>query len=391
MRAPAVSTRVRRPPSTRRSHRSGSRSKGSREVTAKPVFWRRSRSRICSARRASRAGKSTRPRCDRGRRGSCSTEIVAIVEAVPKFAARVNVQRFHKKHRSAGTATGAGAASSRRCPRTSAADTGCAPTLFVYDEFGVGEERRTARQPNDGSGQARAVARVIISTQAGDDQHPLSVLMDRRAARARSELYVQLLARGRRTRTRLPRRPGRPSTRRGAMFLGRRRVRAASAGARKRVPTVRGEVPEPAIEPAHRRSMRTWITAEAWTRMCAAPSISIRWSERRASAGSTWEHARPDRLRAVLAGGRQRWLCGPGVQRRPWTQQRARRPRAVSRVGAAGARRADTRTGDGQAARRVPPRARLRPRYQPAGIAFDRWQIAELERVLADEGIEPAR
>lgn len=129
---------------------------------------------------------------DRGQAGLIFNEIEAILMRVPAFAVQVNVQRFLKKIEViAGPASGsiyeAMSADARRAH-------GLAPSLFVYDELAQAKDRILLDNLVNGLGKRKEALGLIISTQAPDDEHPLSQMIDDGLSGTDPATFVQLLA-----------------------------------------------------------------------------------------------------------------------------------------------------------------------------------------------------
>jgi phage terminase large subunit-like protein len=111
---------------------------------------------------------------------------------VPEFAARVNTQRFHKRIEvlsgdGAGSIYEALSADARRAH-------GLAPSLFIYDELAQAKDRQLLDNLLNGLGKRKEALGLIISTQAPDDEHPLSQLIDDGLHGADLSIFVQLIA-----------------------------------------------------------------------------------------------------------------------------------------------------------------------------------------------------
>jgi phage terminase large subunit-like protein len=318
---------------------------------------------------------------DRGQAGILFGEVVAILEAVPELAARVNIQRFHKKIEvlsgdGAGSVFEALSADVRR-------GHGLAPSLFVCDEFGVWKSGELLDNLMTGQGKRTHSLGVIISTQAGDDQHPFSLLIDDGLRGLDRSVYVQLLAAG------VDVDPFVEETWRAVnpawgVFLDAAEFRAQAQRAR-RVPTFEAKFRNLRLNQRIDVDER-WIPPTAWT-ACAGPmdldalrhepcfggldlgstrdltAFALFWPASGALAVWSWcpEETLTERERTDRAPFRT-WAQQGHIEPTPG---RATDKRAVAlRVGA------------------------LCGRFRPQAIAFDRWQMAELERVLADEGID---
>ncbi len=103
-------------------------------------------------------------------------EMEAIILAVPSFLVRVNIQRFNKKIEvlwgpGAGSVYEALAADVRR-------GMGLAPSLWIYDELAQAKDGKLLSALRTSMGKQPGSLGLVISTQAPDDEHPLSQLID---------------------------------------------------------------------------------------------------------------------------------------------------------------------------------------------------------------------
>jgi len=119
-------------------------------------------------------------------------EMEAIIYEVPEFAEICNILRFNKRIEVLdGPATGsiyeALSADARRAH-------GLSPSLFAYDELAQAKNRVLLDNLVNGLGKRKEALGLVISTQAPDDQHPLSQLIDDGLRGDDPSLYVQLLA-----------------------------------------------------------------------------------------------------------------------------------------------------------------------------------------------------
>ncbi|MBB3934281.1 terminase large subunit [Aureimonas phyllosphaerae] len=129
---------------------------------------------------------------DRGQAALIFNEIEAIILQTPAFAARVNIQRFMKKIEvlsgdGMGSIYEAMSADARRAH-------GLSPTLFVYDELAQAPNRVLLDNLMNGLGKRKEALALIISTQAPDDSHPLSQMIDDGLSGADQSMFVQLIA-----------------------------------------------------------------------------------------------------------------------------------------------------------------------------------------------------
>jgi len=119
-------------------------------------------------------------------------EMQAIIEAVPEFEARCNLQRFGKiievmSGDGAGSIYESLSADDRRAH-------GLGPSFWVYDEFAQAPNSDLLNNLRTSMGKRRESLGVIISTQAANDQHPLSQLIDDAALGEDPSIYLQLAA-----------------------------------------------------------------------------------------------------------------------------------------------------------------------------------------------------
>ena len=103
-------------------------------------------------------------------------EVEAIVHAVPEFEAICNVVRHYKRVEvvegpAAGSKYESLSADARRAH-------GLSPSLWVYDELAQAKTRALLDNLVTAAGKRKASLGIIISTQASDDTHPLSQLID---------------------------------------------------------------------------------------------------------------------------------------------------------------------------------------------------------------------
>lgn len=129
---------------------------------------------------------------DRPQAALMFAEMEAIIYAVPKFAARVNIQRFHKRIEviegpGKGSIYEALSADARRAH-------GLSPTLWIYDELAQAKDRRLLDNLQTAMGKRVRSLGIVISTQAPVDEHPLSQLIDDAIARSDPSIVVHLLA-----------------------------------------------------------------------------------------------------------------------------------------------------------------------------------------------------
>ena len=129
---------------------------------------------------------------DRQQAALIYAEMEAIILAVPEFALICNPVRFHKRIEvlegpAAGSIYEALSADARRAH-------GLSPSLFAYDELAQAQDRVLLDNLINGLGKRKEALGLIISTQAPDDSHPLSQLIDDGLSGADPTTYVQLIA-----------------------------------------------------------------------------------------------------------------------------------------------------------------------------------------------------
>lgn len=126
---------------------------------------------------------------DRQQAALIFNEMVAIITEIPEFGARVNIQRFHKRIEDLETSSlyEALSADARRAH-------GLSPSLFAYDELAQAKDRVLLDNLIMGLGKRKEALGLIISTQAPDDGHPLSQLLDDGLNDIDPSVYAQLLA-----------------------------------------------------------------------------------------------------------------------------------------------------------------------------------------------------
>jgi phage terminase large subunit-like protein len=120
------------------------------------------------------------------------TEMAAIILAVSAFAARVNIQRFHKRievlaGEGAGSVYEALSADARR-------GHGLAPSLWIYDELAQAKDSELLGNLRTAMGKRSRSLGLVISTQAPEDDHPLSQLIDDGLSGADPSIVVHLTA-----------------------------------------------------------------------------------------------------------------------------------------------------------------------------------------------------
>lgn len=129
---------------------------------------------------------------DRTQSSKMFDEVDAIIRAVPEFAERVNIKQHEKI---IAVASGQGAGSKFYAMSGDARKGhGLAPSFWAYDELAQVPDRALLDNLLVRMGKRKNALGVIISTQAPDDHHPLSQLIDDGLARNDPSIYVHLTA-----------------------------------------------------------------------------------------------------------------------------------------------------------------------------------------------------
>jgi phage terminase large subunit-like protein len=129
---------------------------------------------------------------DRPQAAIIFNECEAIINAVPEFSERVNVQRFAKKIE---VMDGDGKGSTYAALSADARGAhGLAPSLWIYDELAQAKDRTLLDNLINGMGKRDEALGLILSTQAPTDDHPLSQLIDDGLAGTDPSIFVQLCA-----------------------------------------------------------------------------------------------------------------------------------------------------------------------------------------------------
>jgi phage terminase large subunit-like protein len=125
--------------------------------------------------------------------GLMADEIEAVILQVPEFAAAVNIQRWPYRVITVRDGDGQGSkyevlsADARR-------GHGLAPSFWAYDELGQAKDRRLLDSMQTAMGKRKRSLGLVISTQAADDNHPLSELIDDGLAATDPSVSVHLLS-----------------------------------------------------------------------------------------------------------------------------------------------------------------------------------------------------
>ena len=129
---------------------------------------------------------------DRQQAGIVFEECEAIIHAVPEFDTRVNIKRWHKmievlEGDGAGSVYEALSADARRAH-------GLAPSFWAYDELAQAKDRVLLNNLQTAMGKRKRSLGIVISTQAPDDDHPLSQLIDDGLSGIDPSVSVHLIA-----------------------------------------------------------------------------------------------------------------------------------------------------------------------------------------------------
>ena len=119
-------------------------------------------------------------------------EMRAIIEATPEFDGRCNLQRYGKvievlEGDGVGSVYESLSADDRRAH-------GLAPSFWIFDEYAQSPNSDLLDTLRSAMGKRRESLGVIISTQAANDLHPLSQLIDDAALGEDPSVYLQLAA-----------------------------------------------------------------------------------------------------------------------------------------------------------------------------------------------------
>lgn len=129
---------------------------------------------------------------DRQQAGLLYAEMVAVIERVPEFAARVNVIKFFKRIEvlsgdGDGSTYEALSADARRAH-------GLSPTLWCFDELAQVPDAELLENLRTAMGKRRESLGIVISTQAASNDHALSRLIDYGLSGADPSIHVDLTA-----------------------------------------------------------------------------------------------------------------------------------------------------------------------------------------------------
>lgn len=118
-------------------------------------------------------------------------EMKATIEAVPAFAERCNIQRYGKVIEVILDGPGKGSIFESLSADDKRAH-GLSPTLWIYDEFAQAPNSDLLDNLKTAMGKRNESLGVIISTQAANDQHPLSQMIDDALLGEDPGVYLQL-------------------------------------------------------------------------------------------------------------------------------------------------------------------------------------------------------
>jgi phage terminase large subunit-like protein len=312
---------------------------------------------------------------DRQQAGLMFAEMEAIILARPDFAARVNIQRFHKKIEvtfSDGEASVYEALTSdaRRAH-------GLSPSFWCYDELAQAKDRVLFDNLVTAMGKRGDAIGVVISTQAPDSVHPLSELIDD------PSVYSQVMSAPTDADI-FDEQTWRACNPALGKFLSLKEMREAAARARS----------IPAFEPAFRnlrlnqrvdaRSEDRIVTKEVWER----GSVPLKALDGRECYGGLDLSAKHDLTALVLA-----FPDGDAVDVLPffWTPegQLASRRRDEADLMGLWIKQGHLFSIPGETIRTAyiaEQIAELAARYNLNAIGYDRWRIDDLKRDLSDIG-----
>ena len=121
-------------------------------------------------------------------------EMSAIIERVPEFCSRVNIRRGGQR-RCIEVIAGPGLGSVYEAMSADARrGHGLAPSWWAYDELAQTRDRKLLDALTTGMGKRKRALGIVLSTQAEDDEHPLSQLIDDGLAGVDSSIVVDLVA-----------------------------------------------------------------------------------------------------------------------------------------------------------------------------------------------------
>ena len=321
---------------------------------------------------------------DRQQAGLIFAEMEAILLQVAEFKVRVNLSRFMKRME---VMTGAGDGSIFEALSSDARRAhGLSPTLFAYDELAQAKDRVLLDNLINGLGKRKEALGLVISTQAADDSHPLSQLIDDGLSGADPSIYVQLTAAPEDAdpfseATWLACNPAL------GKFLSLKEMREAAARARR----------IPAFEPAFRnlrlnqridaREDERLVTREVW-KGCGLPLRAHEGRRCYAGLDLSGKHDLTS-MTLVFPDDEEGYDVLPFF----WTPDgaMAERRRREQELFGLWIKAGHLETVPGPVIRyryMAQKIGELRERYDIRAIAYDRWRIDDFKVDMADEGIE---
>lgn len=318
---------------------------------------------------------------DKQQAGLLFNEMRAIIEAVPEFEARVNVQRFHKtievlEGDGKGSLYQALSSDVRR-------GHGLAPSLWIFDEFAQAKTAELLDNLMTGAGKRKESLGIVISTQAATDQHPLSVMIDDALRGNDPTVHCQLTAAPEDCDP-LDEAIWQAVNPAWGIFLDEAEFRSQAARA-ARVPSFMARFMNLRLNMRIEAEER-FLSAPDW-RACGADIDVASLKGKRCYLGLDLSSTTD--LTALAAffpetGDLLAWFWKPAdqldeaerldhVPYKTWVRQ--------GHIEATPGRAIDK----GFVVHRLAEIAEL---YDVAGVAFDRWGMKEVERIMADEGIK---
>jgi len=121
-------------------------------------------------------------------------EMRAIIQRVPEFAGRCNIIDFHKRIHVYGEGDGYDSTYESLSSDSKTAQ-GLSPTAWAFDELGESDDGGALLSVlMESAGKRDETLGIVLSTQAPDDEHPLSKLIDDALSGADKSVYLQLHA-----------------------------------------------------------------------------------------------------------------------------------------------------------------------------------------------------
>jgi phage terminase large subunit-like protein len=127
---------------------------------------------------------------DRGQAALIFSEMTAIIDRVPEWRVMINIKRFH---RTMEVRFGPAKGSTFEALSSDARQAhGLAPSVWCYDELAQAKNRVLLDNLTTGMGKRERSLGIILSTQAANDDHPLSELIDAGLNKIDDSIFVQL-------------------------------------------------------------------------------------------------------------------------------------------------------------------------------------------------------